>query len=93
MLYAGSAVGQRVTKSFTFLIPVAIPLNGTGAIVTDAVPLLPSLVAVIVIGPPTATPVTNPLADTLAMPAFEDDHVIVRPLRTLLSASRVTAAS
>ena len=70
-----------------------MPLKGTGAIVTDADPLFPSLVAVMVIGPPTTMPVTNPLPDTLAIPELPDDQETVRPLRTLLFASRVTAVS
>src|SRR6476646_3892474 len=74
-------------------MPVAMPVNGTGAIVTDAEPLFPSLVAVMVIGPPTTTPVTSPLPETLAIPLLPDDQVTVRPLRTLLLASRVTAVS
>jgi len=42
-----------------------------------AVPLFPSLVAVIVALPP-ATPLTRPLDETVAMDALELDHVIGR---------------
>jgi hypothetical protein len=66
--------------------------TGTGVAVTLAVPLLPSLVAVIV-AEPAATPVTTPLDDTVAMPVLELDHVTVRPVSTLLFASRVVAVS
>jgi hypothetical protein len=66
--------------------------TGTGVTVTLAVPLLPSLVAVIV-AEPAATPVTTPLDDTVAIPVLELDHVTVRPVSTLLFASRVVAVS
>src|SRR2546428_99253 len=45
--------------------------------VTAAVPLRPSLVAVIVTGPPAATPVTSPLASTLATAGVPLAHVRV----------------
>jgi hypothetical protein len=59
--------------------------------VIELVPVFPSLVAVIVTGP-ALTPVTSPLASTVAA-ALSDDHVIVRPVRTLLAASRKVAVS
>jgi hypothetical protein len=66
---------------------------GTGAItVTDAVPFWPSLVAVIVTGPPAATPVTTP-PDTVAMPVFDDDQLTVRPVNVAPDASRNVAAN
>src|SRR2546426_637089 len=40
--------------------------TGTGLTVMAAVPLWPSLVAVMMTGPPTATPVTRPLPFTVA---------------------------
>jgi hypothetical protein len=66
--------------------------TGTAEIVTLAVPLFPSLVAVIV-AEPAATPVTTPLDDTVAIPVLELDHVSARPVSTLLFASRAVAVS
>jgi hypothetical protein len=66
--------------------------TGTGTTVIDDVPAFPSLVAVIV-ALPIATAVTRPVVDTLAIEGALDDQVTVRPLRTLLLASRVSAAS
>jgi hypothetical protein len=60
--------------------------TGTGVTVTLAVPLFPSLVAVIV-AEPAATPVTTPLDETVAIPVLELDHVTARPVNTLLFAS------
>src|SRR5213593_5203160 len=60
---------------------------GLGAVtVTAAVPLLPSLVAVIV-AEPAATPVTRPLPFTVATAASELDQVTVRPVRAFPLAS------
>jgi len=59
-----------------------------GFTVTVALPLFPSLVAVIT-AVPGATPVTTPLVRTVATEEFPDDHVIARPARTLPFASRV----
>src|SRR4029077_2295124 len=61
--------------------------------VTAAVPLCPSLVAVIVTGPPVATPVTSPLPFTLAIALLLDCHVIVRPVNGLPFASFGVAVS
>src|SRR5438876_735282 len=66
--------------------------TGTFATVTLAVPLFPSLVAVIV-ADPAATPVTSPAADTVAIAVFELVQLITRPLSTLPAASFVTALS
>src|SRR5256886_14895252 len=52
--------------------------TGTGVTVTVAVPLFPSLVAVIVAVPATP-PVTSPLVETLATVEALDAHVTVRP--------------
>ena len=60
--------------------------------VTEAVPDLPSLVAVIV-AVPSATPVTRPLLLTAATEAADVLHVTVRSVRTLPEASRVVAVS
>src|SRR6266550_2337398 len=43
------------------------------------VPLLPSLVAVIVVAPPSATSVTSPLGDTVAIVGALEVHATVRP--------------
>src|SRR6266853_1043568 len=61
--------------------------------VIDAVPLLPSLVAVIVTGPPAATPVTRPLPFTLAIVLSLDCQVITRPVSGLPLASFGVAVS
>lgn len=58
--------------------------------VTTAVPILPSLVAVMV-AVPAETPVTTPVPDTLAMFVALEDHVTTRPVRTLPDASVVVA--
>src|SRR5438132_1327648 len=79
--YMLGAVGLTVTDA-----------TGTFATVTLAVPLCPSLVAVIVTAP-AATPVTSPVADTLAIAAFELVHVITRPVNTFPAASFGVALS
>jgi hypothetical protein len=66
--------------------------TGTGTTVIEEVPVRPSLVALIV-ALPSATAVTKPLVDTSAIDGASDDHVTVRPLRTLLLASLVSAPS
>jgi hypothetical protein len=68
--------------------------TGTAVTVMAAVPTLPSLVAVIVTGPPGAIPVTTPvLALTVANAALFEVHVIERPVRTLPLASFVMPVS
>lgn len=59
-------------------------------IVTAAVPLLPSLVAVIVVVP-AATAVSFPSESMVATVLSELDHVTGRPVRTLPFASRAVA--
>ena len=76
------AAGARVTVA-----------TGGGMTVTIADPSWPSLVATIVTGPPTATAVTNPAPDTLAIDALVDDHVITRSGRVFPWASRGAAES
>src|SRR5207253_2988091 len=66
--------------------------TGTLDTVTAAVPRCPSLAAVIVTDP-TATPVTRPLADTVASAAFELVQLITRPLSTFPAASLGVAVS
>ena len=65
--------------------------TGGGAFtVTAAEPVWPSLNAVM-LAEPALTAVTTPLELTDATPPLELDHAIVRPVRTLPFASRVTA--
>src|SRR2546425_2283876 len=68
--------------------------GGGGGTVTviAAVPLWPSLVAVIVAAP-TATPLTNPLPFTVATPALPLPHVTTRPVSGLPFASLRLAVS
>jgi hypothetical protein len=67
--------------------------TGTGFTVIALVPLCPSLVAVIVTGPPAATPVTRPFASTVATKGAPEIHATARPVSTLLLASRNVAVS
>src|SRR5690349_6258807 len=67
--------------------------TGVGLTVTAEVPVLPSLVAVIVTGPPVATAVTRPLAFTVAIVASLVVHVTVRPVRGVPPASFGVAVS
>jgi len=60
--------------------------TGTFVTVTAAVPLCPSLVAVIV-AEPAAAPVTKPLAETVAAAALLVAQVTTRPLRAVPFAS------
>src|SRR5438093_7333578 len=60
--------------------------TGTRFTVTAAVPLCPSLVAVIVAAP-AATPVTSPVEDTVATAGVPDAQVTARPVSTLPAAS------
>ena len=90
---AGSATITATSegKSGTASVTVTPPPVAT-VTVAEAVPVFPSLVAVIV-AEPAATPVTTPLEDTVAMPVLELDHVTARPVSTLLFASRIVAVS
>jgi hypothetical protein len=67
--------------------------TGTAITLICVVPLFPSLVAVIVIGPPTVTAVTSPLEETLAMSALLDVHATARPESADPLISRVATAS
>jgi len=60
--------------------------TGMVVTVTSAVPVFPSLVAVIV-ADPTATPVTKPVDETVATAGLFVEYVIGRPLSTLPWAS------
>src|SRR6266480_4599552 len=66
--------------------------TGTPLTVMLAVPLWPSLVAVMVTAPAT-TPVTNPLLLTVAIVLSLDDQLIARPVKGLPLASRGVAVS
>src|SRR5207249_3216957 len=66
--------------------------GGAGVTVIAAVPLLPSLVAVIV-AEPAATPVTRPLLLTVATAVLLLDQVMTRPVSVLPAESLVTAES
>src|SRR2546426_870913 len=65
---------------------------GAPATVTPAVPLWPSLVAVMVPAP-AVTPVTSPLPLTVAMLLLLDDQLMARPVNGLPLASRGVAVS
>ena len=88
------AVSCTVAPTSTAAVAGLITTDATGtfATVTVAEPLFPSLVAVIVTDP-TATPVTRPLADTVASAAFELVHVTARPVSTFPTASLGVALS
>jgi hypothetical protein len=60
---------------------VTVP-TGTGTTVTVIVPLFPSLVAVIVVGP-SATPETTPAEDTVAAVVLLELHVTTRSVTTV----------
>jgi hypothetical protein len=76
--------GERLT--------VATGTGGAAVTVTDVVPLTPPLVAVIVVLP-AATPVTNPLADTVATALFPLDQLTVCPFSTAPVESSAVAVS
>ena len=89
-----TAVSCNVDPTFTLARAGVTVTDATGTTVTviAAVPLLPSLVAVIV-AVPTATADTRPLADTVATAGALLDHAMLRPVRTLPAESLVVAAS
>jgi hypothetical protein len=64
----------------------------TAVTVIEAVPLLPSLVAVIV-AEPAAIPDTTPVEETVAIPVLELAHVTTRLVTTLPFATRVVAVN
>lgn len=80
------------TASVSFLGASDTEETGTSVTVIVDVPLFPSLVAVIV-AEPGATAVTRPEAETVAAAVALDDHVTVRPVRTLPPPSRTVAVS
>src|SRR5919204_365002 len=77
-----SAAGAIVTEA-----------TGTRSTVISAHPLLFSLVAVILTGPPSLTPVTRPVVSTAATEGFADAQVMTRSGSRLLFASRTVAVS
>jgi len=91
----GVAVSDWVVPAIIGVVTEDRPTDatGTGMTVMELVPVCPSLVAVMVTGPPAATAVTSPLASTVATAASFVDQVTVRPVSTLPSASRVSAVS
>src|SRR5438034_1384037 len=88
------ALSCVVAPAKTFAVAGLTVTEATGTLdtVTAAVPLCPSLVAVIVTAP-TAPPVTSPAADTVAIATFELVQLITRPLSMLPAASLRIAAS
>jgi hypothetical protein len=80
----GVAVSWTAWPACTLAVAGLTVTAATGTLVTviAAVPLWPSLVAVIVAEPAT-TPLTSPLAFTVATEVLLLDHVIVRPVSGL----------
>ena len=90
--YAGSFVGQRLTKAVGSWMPVRMMAAGVAIRAAATVPVLPSLVAVIV-AVPTATAVTKPVELTVAFVASDVVQVIVRPVSVAPVASSVVAVN
>ena len=89
-------IGNGSDSGFPKAFRATEEMIGTGSTVTLAVALLPSLVAVIVTGPPAAMPVTvatAPTGETVATAVLLEIQVIVRPLRTFPVASEVVAVN
>src|SRR5213594_3371651 len=88
------ALSWRLAPRSRVAVAGLITTDATGALVTVMadVPLCPSLVAVIVAAP-AATPVTNPLAETVATAALLVAQVTVRPLRAVPFASFAVAVN
>src|SRR6266849_497916 len=92
----GVAVSWPVCPTVRFRLVGDTPSDATGTMgwvtVLVAVPLWPSLVAVIV-AVPAPCPVTSPVLFTVATAALLEVHVITRPLSGLPLASRGVAVS
>src|SRR3989441_822454 len=90
----GVVVSCTAPPTYTFAAAGLTTTEATGTVdtVTAAVPLWPSLVAVIVVDP-TARPVTSPLADTVATAPLPVVQVTVRPVNTFPFASLTKAPS
>ena len=67
--------------------------TGVGVTVIAALAVFPSLVAVMLTGPPAVTPVTTPLLDTVATAALAVDHDTVLPVIAAPPASLGVATS
>src|SRR5437867_1675036 len=87
-------VSCTVAPTSTMAVAGLITTDATGTLATliAADPLFPSLVAVIV-ADPAATPVTSPLADTVATAAFPLVHGTAPPARMFPAASSSVAVS
>src|SRR6266516_6034893 len=90
----GVALSCTVRPTWTDAVAGFTVTDATGTVLTVivAVPLCPSEIAVIV-AEPAATPVTSPLALTVATAVLPLAQVIVRPVRVLPFASLGVAAS
>src|SRR5438093_4059984 len=75
-----------------FPAPTSVTVTGCAVTVIAALPLRPSLVAVIV-AEPSAAPVTSPVADTLTTSGAPLAHVTARPTNGLPLASLGVAVS
>ena len=94
---------ESVSVAVSCSVAPTATLAGDGATLTDAtgagltvmadVPVLPSLVAVMVTGPPAAFPVTRPFRLTVATVVLLVDHVTVRPVSGVPAASFGVAVS
>jgi hypothetical protein len=97
LLFASRSVAESVTVPLTVtdaeLGATLTVATGGRMTVTCAVPVWPSLEAVIVTGPPTATAVTSPCAETAANAELDDDHATTRSVSAAPRASRTAAAS
>lgn len=93
---ASRAIAESVVVAPTLTVAVAgvtvTVATGFGVMVTVAVPVFPSLEAVIV-AEPAATPVTTPLVETVAIARLLLLQATTRPVRILLLASRRVAVS
>jgi len=89
------AVSDCVSPTTIGVVGAETVTVATGASVTviEAVPILVSLVAVMVTGPPADSAVTRPAWLTVATPSLSDDQVITRLVSSLLAASRRLAVS
>src|SRR5205814_10224654 len=85
--------GVRPAASVELVGLTVIDATGTGLTVTVALPLFPSLEAVIVTGPPTVFAVTNPLPSTSATAGLSLAQLMVRPVSAFPLASFAVATS
>jgi hypothetical protein len=90
----GIAVSCWVWPSITGVVAAESvrAATGTGMTVTDAPPVFPSLVA-LMLAVPAAKAVTMPTVETVATLGLSDVHTTARPVSTLLAASRVVAVA